>query len=164
MGWTVSFPVFGAVAVLGAAVALVAALSPQAGGYEFTPGPTWTKTEIINGHEYRSAQGQVLTILSFVDPLMDETVLFSPRTRSLIRENYEETYRVEDDHIYFTRITLAGREALVVYFADRRQVPAVHKRQYYLVKDHHVYLLTGTVTEAFGSANFDRLAENFRIR
>lgn len=154
---------FGAMAVFGVAMLPAQGSSAVGGDYDFHPGPGWTRMEIINGYEYQSAQGQVLTILSFVDPLMDETVLFSPRTKTLIRENYEETYRVSDDHVYFTQITLSGRRALVVYFADRSQGTVVHKRQYYLVKGHQVFLLTGIVTPAFRSADFDRLAGLFNI-
>lgn len=143
---------------------MVVVLSPRTDtGYEFSPGNNWTKTVITNGHEYKSPTGQVISVRVFEDPLMDQDVLFSRQTRNNIRANYEETYIVDDDRVYFSELDIEDRKALVVRFADRSSGSLVHKRQYYLVDGHTVYLITGTLTETVTQALLDNQVRGFRI-
>lgn len=146
-----------AVLILGALV--LGSCSPGVDDFEFDLGPGWQRAPIVNGWEYRLGDERI-TVRAFVDPLMDQEVLFSTQTRKNIKENYEETYAVGDDHVYLTSLTIAGRPALVVYFADRT-VGLVHRRQYYVVDGHRVFLI-GTEVGARSSRELDALAQRFR--
>jgi len=147
------------VLIASAGVVLGACSSPGVDDFEFDLGPGWVRAPIVNGWEYRLGDERV-TVRAFVDPLMDQEVLFSQQTRRNIKENYEETYAVDDDHVYLTSLTIAGRPALVVYFADR-SVGLVHRRQYYLVDGHRVFLI-GTEVGARSSQELDALVQGFR--
>lgn len=141
------------------ALALGSCSSSEVDEFAFDLGPGWVRAPIVNGWEYRQGDERV-TVRAFVDPLMDQEVLFSQQTRRNIKENYEETYAVDDDHVYLTSLPIAGRPALVVYFADR-SAGLVHRRQYYVVDGHRVFLI-GTEVGPRSSQELDVLAQRFR--
>lgn len=148
-------------APLGVLALVLGACSSGVEDFEFDLGPGWQRAPIVNGWEYRLGD-EAITVRAFVDPLMDQQVLFSAQTRKNIKENYEETYAVSDDHVYLTSLPIAGRPALVVYFADRTR-GLVHRRQYYVVDGHRVFLI-GTVVGPRSSSELDALAQRFRPR
>ncbi len=117
--------------------------------YELRLEDGFVASPYVNGTVYQKGTDFV-RVQTFDDRLMSSEVLFSDKTIDSIKENYHETYDIEEKDIIISKIKTNNGDTLKVKFSDHGQ----ELNQYYWYAGSKVLLMTTNL------GNSDDLANN----
>ena len=105
--------------------------------YKLTVPKNWKTKEITHGREFVSFdESQRIIIKKLNDSLMTQDTLFSDQTKKNIKENYAETYKLEEDNISFSSGNISNKSCLIIDFEDKVTYDKNYKvRQFYIVEN-----------------------------